>query len=222
MLRDRLPTVPLVLTHPQRARRRAEREPVSRLIHVERVAVGEIVGVLLRQALREHLEAASPVPSARHDHSTLHRDTLLVAHPGHEPGRARTCAGAGSANPGGTPWRRRRVARRAGARKSTGGRGAPRRRRTTRGAWGGATETRPAPATTPGRGSGTAPRAACRTTASPARCRVPPPTPTPAPCSTGWACRNWAPGPRSPRAWWGTRASRTAPTCVLRPASGAT
>src|SRR5438132_131610 len=51
MLRDRLPTVPLVLTHPQRSRRRAEREPLPCLVHVERVAVGEIVCVLLRQPL---------------------------------------------------------------------------------------------------------------------------------------------------------------------------
>src|SRR5436190_12167371 len=60
MLRDRLPAVALVLAHPQRPRRRPEREPVPRLVHVERVAIGEIVGVLLRQSLREHLEAFAP------------------------------------------------------------------------------------------------------------------------------------------------------------------
>src|SRR6266487_3582163 len=89
MLRDRLPAVPLVLTHPQRPRRRAEREPVPRLVHVERVAIGEIVGVLLRQSLREHLEAFAPIPGARHDDPALHRDALLVAHARHEPGGVR-------------------------------------------------------------------------------------------------------------------------------------
>src|SRR6266699_2644230 len=89
MLRDRLPAVALVLTHPQGPCRRAEREPVPRLVHVERVAIGEIVGVLLRQSLREHLEAFPPIPRARHDDPALHRDALLVAHARHEPGGVR-------------------------------------------------------------------------------------------------------------------------------------
>src|SRR2546430_215098 len=85
MLRDRLPAVALVLAHPQRSRRRAEREPVPGLVHVERVAIGEIVGVLLRQPLREHLKAFAPVPGARYDYPALHWNALLVAHARHEP-----------------------------------------------------------------------------------------------------------------------------------------
>src|SRR2546427_591479 len=89
MLRDCLPAVALVLTHPQRSRRRAEREPAPRLVDVERVAIGEIVGVLLRQPLREHLKAFAPIPGARYDYPALHRDALLVAHARHEPGGVR-------------------------------------------------------------------------------------------------------------------------------------
>src|SRR2546423_419498 len=89
MLRDRPPAGPLVLAHPQRPRGRAEREPAPRLVDVERVAIGEIVGVLLRQPLREHLKAFAPIPGARYDYPALHRDALLVAHARHEPGGVR-------------------------------------------------------------------------------------------------------------------------------------
>src|SRR6266699_1071040 len=270
MLRDRLPAVALVLTHPQGPCRRAEREPVPRLVHVERVAIGEIVGVLLRQSLREHLEAFAPIPRARHDDPALHGDALLVAHARHEPGgvrvvgmhrdreaeprgfdrgdllpRRRAVGGAEHAivvlDPKGiglgptldqvvrilnvgiilTLGRHVRRAHRADPRRSNGGRAARRRRRTILVAWDGATATRPAATTTRDRRTETTPRAACRTTASPARCRVPPRAPTPARCSRGWVCRNWAPGRRSPRAWVGTPASRTAPICAPRPASDA-
>src|SRR5262252_552287 len=61
------PAVALVLAHPQAARGRAEGEPFAGFIERERVAIDDIVGVLLRQALGQDIEGLAAVARARHD-----------------------------------------------------------------------------------------------------------------------------------------------------------
>jgi hypothetical protein len=50
------------------------------------VAVDHVVGVLLRQAVRENFEGASAVAGAGQAQATADRDALLVLDLRHEPG----------------------------------------------------------------------------------------------------------------------------------------
>src|SRR6516225_12301055 len=59
------PAVALVLAHPQAARGRAEGELFAALIERERVAIDDIVGVRLRQALGQDIEGLAAVARAR-------------------------------------------------------------------------------------------------------------------------------------------------------------
>src|SRR6516165_4788465 len=84
-MRHARPTVALVLAHPQAAGGGAEGEPLARLIECERVAVHHVVGVRLRQASGEDLEALTAVARARDGELALVRDALLVLDLWNEP-----------------------------------------------------------------------------------------------------------------------------------------
>src|SRR5262249_4218187 len=75
---ERLPGVAPVGAEPQAARRRAEGEVLPRRVDVEAVAVDEVVGVLLRQALAQGLPRLAAVARAVDDHGPVLRDALLV------------------------------------------------------------------------------------------------------------------------------------------------
>src|SRR5215471_5502533 len=72
------PAVALVLAHPQAARRRAEGEPFAGLIERESMAIHDIVGVRLRQALSQDIEGFAAVACARHNQLALARDAFLI------------------------------------------------------------------------------------------------------------------------------------------------
>src|SRR3546814_11426161 len=55
-------------------------------VDVEGMAVDEVVGLLLRQALRQRLEAGAAVAGARDDDAPVDRHAALVLHRRHEPG----------------------------------------------------------------------------------------------------------------------------------------
>src|SRR5262245_42437990 len=56
VLPEGLPAIALVVGNPARAGRAAERQALSCLVHVEAVAVGQVISVLLRQPLTQGLE----------------------------------------------------------------------------------------------------------------------------------------------------------------------
>ena len=82
-----LPGVALVLREPEGAGGRAEGEAVAGVVEVEGVAVDEVVGVLLGQAVAEHVEGAAAVAGAGDDQAAIHGDAALVLDAGDEPGR---------------------------------------------------------------------------------------------------------------------------------------
>src|SRR5215470_6829893 len=84
---DAGPVVALVLAHPESPGRRAECEPVARLVKRQRVTVDDIIGVRLRQSLRENVEVLAAVARARDDELAFARDALLVLDLGDKPGR---------------------------------------------------------------------------------------------------------------------------------------
>src|SRR3546814_9271903 len=55
-------------------------------VDVEGMAVDEVVGLLLREALRQRLEAGAAVAGARDDNAPVDRHAALVLHRRHEPG----------------------------------------------------------------------------------------------------------------------------------------
>jgi transposase len=58
-------------------------------IDIEAVAVDQIIGVALRQALAQTLPGLAAVAGARHGKRPIARHAQLVLDPGHKPGRAR-------------------------------------------------------------------------------------------------------------------------------------
>src|SRR5579883_1824909 len=81
------PGIAAILGDPEAAARRAEGEALAAAIDIEGVAPDEVIGVVLRQAVAQHLEAAAAVARARDDDLAVHRNAALVLHRRDEPGR---------------------------------------------------------------------------------------------------------------------------------------
>src|SRR5262245_60228639 len=79
------PAVALVLAHPQPAGGRAEGEPLALPVERQRMAVDHVVGVRLRQAAGENIEALAAVAGAGDHQLAFARDALLVLDLGDEP-----------------------------------------------------------------------------------------------------------------------------------------
>src|SRR6266511_5671606 len=77
-VRHACPAVALVLAHPKAARRGAEGEPLAGIVERQSVAIDDVVGVRLRQALRQNIEVFTAVAGARHDQLALAWDAFLV------------------------------------------------------------------------------------------------------------------------------------------------
>src|SRR5262245_44953133 len=63
---------------PQPAGRRADRHHLAAGVNVERVPPHEVIGMALRQAAAQHLEAGATVAGARHDQFGIDRDSALI------------------------------------------------------------------------------------------------------------------------------------------------
>src|SRR5262249_34152535 len=77
-VRHARPAVALVLAHPKAARGRAEGEPFAARIERESMAIHDIVGVRLRQALGEDIEGFAAVARSRHGQLALARNAFLI------------------------------------------------------------------------------------------------------------------------------------------------
>src|SRR5262249_52173961 len=67
----------------------AEGEALAALVDIERMAPYQVVGVALRQALGQHLEAAAAVARACHHNLAVDGNALLILGRRHEPSRVR-------------------------------------------------------------------------------------------------------------------------------------
>ncbi len=85
MRREREPPLAAVLTQPETPRRRSEGEPVTGAVDVERMAIDEVVRVLLREPFAQGFEALSTVASPIDHDCAVHRDPELILGRGHEP-----------------------------------------------------------------------------------------------------------------------------------------
>src|SRR5439155_16833419 len=86
---DGLPGVSAIFADPERTCRRSKNEPVARLIHVESVAINQIVSVFLRQAAPQRLERLASVLGAVDHHAAIGWAALLVLSGGNKPRRVR-------------------------------------------------------------------------------------------------------------------------------------
>src|SRR5580693_7953168 len=78
-----------ILGDPQPAAGRAKGEELAGLVDRERMSPYQIIGMALRQAVLQHLEAAAAVTGARDDHLAIDRDPPLVFDRGDKPGGIR-------------------------------------------------------------------------------------------------------------------------------------
>src|SRR6266516_4441088 len=69
----------------QNSWRRRKNEPVARLIHVESVAINQIVSVFLRQAAPQRLERLASVLGAVDHHAAIGGAALFVLSGGNKP-----------------------------------------------------------------------------------------------------------------------------------------
>src|SRR6516162_2652357 len=88
-VRNAGPAVALVLAHPNASGGGTEGQSFARLVEGKRMPVDDIVGMLLREALAQHVEALAAVARARDHELALARDAFLVLDLGDEPGGIR-------------------------------------------------------------------------------------------------------------------------------------
>ena len=79
------PGIAAILGDPQPAAGRAEGETLAARIHRERMAPHQVVGMVLRQALPQYLEAAAAVAGAANDDFAVDRGAPLVLDRPDEP-----------------------------------------------------------------------------------------------------------------------------------------
>src|SRR6516162_10346726 len=79
------PGIAAILGDPQPAAGRAKGETLAALIDRERMAPYQVIGVLLRQTVPQHLEAAAAVAGAGDDDLAVDRDAPLVLDRRDEP-----------------------------------------------------------------------------------------------------------------------------------------
>lgn len=78
MRRETLPRVALVLGNPRRARRRAKRETIPRLVDIQTVTIDEIVSMLLRQPFAQYGGRLSAVACAGDDQRAVDGNAPFV------------------------------------------------------------------------------------------------------------------------------------------------
>src|SRR6516165_4443785 len=86
-MRDAGPAVALILADPEAPGRGPEGEPFTPRVERERMAVDDIVGMCLRQALGQDVEAFAAVARARDHEPALAWNALLILDLGDEPCR---------------------------------------------------------------------------------------------------------------------------------------
>jgi len=86
MAREQLPAIAGVFADPDRAGRAAEDQPLAGLVDVQGMAIDQVVGVFLRQAVGQHVECSAAVAGAGDDDFAIDGDAVGIAGRGDEPG----------------------------------------------------------------------------------------------------------------------------------------
>src|SRR5581483_2000079 len=75
---DYLPIVALVFSNPQASCCRTHHKRISSRIYIERMSIDQIISVLLRQSIAQHIECLATIAGARHNDLSVDRESLLV------------------------------------------------------------------------------------------------------------------------------------------------